>query len=398
MNFKLFKDPFLFIFRFFKKPTFNKLSILFFIVILCLGKLMVAPNPFLCSYQNRTYSFVFSNQAPSGSALNQALLHHAYQWKKIDFDWAIWPLWIHDPYATDLNSSWMKPQWNIKSPQFFLGSYDLGRSVLSNIIYGLYKSLWIGFLSVVIGFLIGVPLSCWMSYFHQKGLRISRVSFIWSILLLTLGLYFVQLLLVFPQFCLNVLIICIFLILSTVLFWKKINAFDKSINIWPDRGLFFGIGIFKAMPVMFVLLLLVNWMHKPGVIFIACILGFFISISLARTTRYLSISESSKDWVLALQSLGFSDSRIVFKHILPQISVQLIPVMALYIGQSILAETTLSFLGMGLSVEEISLGNMMNSARNFPSAWWVVLFPGILVFWIIMVFQNIGRQSREKLI
>jgi peptide/nickel transport system permease protein len=59
-------------------------------------------------------------------------------------------------------------------------------------------------------------------------------------------------------------------------------------------------------------------------------------------------------------------------------------------------ESTLSFLGLGLPLDEISLGSMMHSARNHLSAWWVVLLPGLLVFWMVFSFQKLGKILSEK--
>jgi len=142
---------------------------------------------------------------------------------------------------------------------------------------------------------------------------------------------------------------------------------------------------------MLVLLLCVQWVQKPGVVFISVIMGLFFSVSVSKYIRYLNISETREAYIQSMQALGYSDARIIWMHLMPKILNDIFPLLALGMGSCILAESSLSFLGLGLPVEEISLGNMMHSARNYPGAWWVVLFPGLCVFWLVYTFQMLGK-------
>ena len=71
--------------------------------------------------------------------------------------------------------------------------------------------------------------------------------------------------------------------------------------------------------------------------------------------------------------------------------------MAFGLANIILLEASLSFIGIGLGVDEISLGGLLYSARSNPSAWWVIVFPGLLIFWLVILFNQIGTLFSKEL-
>jgi len=379
-------------FAYWKRKPFLSFSIHFFVLILAGTQILVGPRPFICSHSGELHSFIWKQEAAVGSSLQNELLQKENNWSALSYDWAIWPLLHSDPYATKMEASWKKPGYHTEDGIYFLGTYELGRSVGTNLLYGFRKSLWISFCSVLLGMLIGIPLGGVLSYYHKNGLRISGFLFAGILIGFILVLWSCMVMLHFRQFFWPVLFLLFLLLVISIIYWRLSAKHAANMSVYPDAWLNSGIGLFKSFPSLFLLLLLINWIKKPDTWFMIAIFGFFISVNMARYIRYLMITESSKPWVESLKAIGLADGRIIFVHLIPNLLLSVFPIAAMSMGSVVLSESTLSFLGLGLPLGEISLGSMMHSARNFPTAWWVLLFPGLAVFWMVFSFYQLGNS------
>jgi peptide/nickel transport system permease protein len=102
--------------------------------------------------------------------------------------------------------------------------------------------------------------------------------------------------------------------------------------------------------------------------------------------------------VEAARALGASHRTIILRHILPSATSTIVVYATLALSVPILAEATLSFLGLGLPVDTASLGNMINIDHGYMrQAWWAVTFPGIAVAAIVLAFNFIGDGLRDAL-
>ena len=118
----------------------------------------------------------------------------------------------------------------------------------------------------------------------------------------------------------------------------------------------------------------------------------------ARLTRAQMLSERERDYVQAAQSLGASDPRIVFRHLLPNIAGPIIIQATLSIAGAILAESSLSFLGLGVQPPTPSWGEMLNTARGYlRDAPWMAIAPGSLIFASVLAFNLVGDGLRDAL-
>ena len=118
----------------------------------------------------------------------------------------------------------------------------------------------------------------------------------------------------------------------------------------------------------------------------------------ARITRGEVLSQRERDYVQAAQALGAGDGRLIVRHLLPNISGALIVQTSLAIANAILAEASLSFLGLGIQPPAPSWGSMLNAARGYlTDAPWMALFPGLAIFLAVLAFNLIGDGLREAL-
>lgn len=225
-----------------------------------------------------------------------------------------------------------------KSPFFLLGSDRLGRDLLSRIIYGARISLTVGIIGISISFCLGITIGGLAGYYGGIFDLLSQrlIEIIHSI----------------PH-------IPIFLALAAVM--------PAS---WSPILVYFGITV---------------------------ILGMMDWTGLARAVRAKLFSLREEDYILAAQLMGARTPRILLRHLIPGFISHLIASATITIPAMILAETALSFLGLGLRPPIVSWGVMLNEAQNMNV---VVLYPWLLlpvvpVIGVILAFNFMGDGLRD---
>ena len=118
----------------------------------------------------------------------------------------------------------------------------------------------------------------------------------------------------------------------------------------------------------------------------------------ARVTNGLTLSIRENDYVLAGKSLGSGNMRIMFRHILPNAFAPLIVIMTLQLGNLILAEAGLSFLGIGISAPTSAWGSMVSDGRQFLLELPILsLAPGVAIMLVVFAFNLVGDGLRDAL-
>ena len=136
----------------------------------------------------------------------------------------------------------------------------------------------------------------------------------------------------------------------------------------------------------------------PGLMNVALVLGFTGWVSFAKLERGEVLRIREYSFVEAADSLGCSRPRILLRHILPQtVGINLVNA-TLTMGQMIISEATLSFLGLGVPSPTPTLGGILSDAQEtFFSAWWIVVFPGLALMAIILAINIVGDFLRDYL-
>ena len=221
---------------------------------------------------------------------------------------------------------------------FLLGTDALGRDMLSRVLYGARISLSIGLVGVAISLVLGIVLGGISGYFGGwVDLGIQRL---------------IEIIQCFP---------------SIPLWMALAAALPRD---WSTLQIYFGITI---------ILSLVGW------------------TDLARVVRGRFLSLREDDFILAARLAGASEARIIRKHLLPSFMSHIIASMTLSIPNMILAETSLSFLGIGLTPPAISWGVLLQSAQNvntLATAPWLLL-PGLFVVITVLAFNFLGDGMRD---
>lgn len=127
-------------------------------------------------------------------------------------------------------------------------------------------------------------------------------------------------------------------------------------------------------------------------------IGVSAAPKFVRITRGQVLAVKNEDYVQSARALGASDTRIIGRHILPNVMPPLIVQATITIATAIIAEASLSFLGLGLQPPDPSWGSMLNTAKNFMTqAPWMSIFPGAAIFLVVLGFNMLGDGLRDAL-
>lgn len=154
-----------------------------------------------------------------------------------------------------------------------------------------------------------------------------------------------------------------------------------------------------SFPSIFLLIALIAIL-EPSIDKLILVFAFLSWTGTARLVRGEFLTLKQRDYVLAARTLGMSNSRIIFGQILPNAMGPIIVVATLSVGGFILAESALSFLGLGVQPPTASWGNMLTNAQSvriFRDAWWYPTFPGLMILSTVLSFNFVGDGLRDAL-
>ncbi len=219
------------------------------------------------------------------------------------------------------------------SAEYLLGTDASGRDLLSRLMHGARLSLVLGFVPVCMSLLIGVPFGLLAGY---MGGRVDEI-------LMRVN----DVLLAFPSILLALIVVAVL-----------------------------GQGVVNLM-------IAVGIAHAP---------------SFARVVRGAVLSQVKQEYVQAAVSLGAERPRIVWRHILPNITNSLIVIFTIDFASALLEAAGLSFLGLGVVPPTAEWGSMLADGKNyFFDGWWMILFPGICIFLVVISLNVLGDSLRDAL-
>lgn len=235
---------------------------------------------------------------------------------------------IADPAATSWSAIRKPP-----SELYWLGTDEIGRDILSRMIWGAQASLLAGVVSVLIAVVVGVPFGLLAGYFGGwTDQIISRIT--------------------------DALLATPFLILAIAL------------------AAFLGPSLTNAM----------------------IAIGLSATPIFIRLTRGQVLSVKTEDYVEGARAVGLSDVAIMSRYILPNVFAPVLVQATLTVATAIIAEASLSFLGLGQQPPDPSWGSMLNVAKNFMTqAPWMAWWPGAAIFLVVLGFNLLGDGLRDAL-
>lgn len=251
-----------------------------------------------------------------------------------------------DPATLDLMNGFSKPMEPnlITGESFWLGADDQGRDVFSTILYGMRVSLFVGFTAVLFAMILGVMLGLIAGYVggwtETIIMRIADVQ------------------LTFPA------ILVAMLIFGIAKGFTPVDMRDEM-AIW----------------VLIIAIGLSDW------------------VQFARVVRGATLVEKNKEYVQAAKLIGRKPFAIMLKHILPNVLNPVLVIATISLALAIIAEATLSFLGVGAPPTQPSLGTLIRIGQGylFSGEWWILFFPAITLLALALSANLLGDWLRDAL-
>lgn len=238
-----------------------------------------------------------------------------------------------DPAKQTLLARLRPPGTTFGGITYWLGTDEVGRDLLSRVIYGARASLAVAILSVVVSGIFG------------------------SVLGMIAGLF----------------------------------------RGWTEILLMRATDIVLSIPALLLAILSVAVLG-PGFINLVLVLGFARWPRYARVAYGQTLAVASLPYVTAARLAGASRTRLLFRHVAPNIMAPLVVVATLEFGLMVLFEASLSFLGLGIQPPTPSWGSILASGRNYvATAWWIATFPGLCLFLLVLSINLLGDWLRDSL-
>ena len=220
------------------------------------------------------------------------------------------------------------------SSEHWLGTDEEGRDVLSRIIYGARISLKVGIIASSISLFLGAVLGLLAGFF--KG-------------------------------------------------WVETIIMRFTDVMFGFPALLFMIGITAAVP-------------RPSIEVAMLAIGLVSWPAMARIMRAQVLTVADQEYITAAYSLGYSNRRIILRHVLPNSLAPVIVAFTMSIAGAVMAEASLSFIGLGAQPPEPSWGSMIAFGRmHLRGEWWISVFPGLAVAVMVIGFNLFGEGLRDAL-
>jgi peptide/nickel transport system permease protein len=164
---------------------------------------------------------------------------------------------------------------------------------------------------------------------------------------------------------------------------------------WLDSLLMRLVDVILSIPAIFLFILL-STLLRPNAVTLSFIIAFVGWGSVGRLVRAEALSLRSREFIIATRSVGAGTLRLIARHLVPNALPVMIVAASLAVGQIILAESALSFLGLGIQPPTPSWGNMLSNAQQYyyHSAW-LVVFPGVMIFLVVLAASLLGNAIRD---
>ncbi|WP_030909922.1 ABC transporter permease [Streptomyces sp. NRRL F-5126] len=237
-----------------------------------------------------------------------------------------------DPNAQDLLTRLRPPAWEHGgSSAHLLGTDQLGRDMLSRVIYGSRVSLLVGASAALLAGVIGTAVGLASGY----------------------------------------------------------------LGGWLDKVLMRLADVQLAFPAILLALAIVGFLGS-GLWYVILVLGFTGWVSYARVVRSEVLSLRTRDFVTEARAIGVTDAGIMRRHLLPNVMAPLATIGTLHVAAAIVAEASLSYLGLGVPKETVTWGSMLADGQLYlGTSWWVAVFPGVALMLTSLAVNITGDALRD---
>ncbi|MBD5519935.1 MAG: ABC transporter permease [Lachnospiraceae bacterium] len=177
-----------------------------------------------------------------------------------------------------------------------------------------------------------------------------------------------------------------------------IGVFSGLAPKWLDDCLMRFTEIFLSIPSLLLVIMIQAILGKANVFSISFVIGITSWTSIAKVVRTEVKQIRDSEYVIAARCMGAGFLRIMWRHLTPNFISSIMFMVVMNIRAAMVAESTLSFMGMGLPLEVISWGSMLSLAERslLSGAWWIILVPGAFLVVTLLCITDIGNYLRKS--
>ena len=408
------------------------LYLLFGLIILAIFAPYIANDrPLYAEYKGNTLYPAFASDTKKDSIYNisgefiEVLQYDITDWRMLDLTSVIWAPIPYSPSSMDrYNRDYASPSGKqrfknsegeiIDIPSRFrhrLGTDGIGRDLASGLIHGTRISLMVGVVAMGIASLIGIILGALAGFFGDTRLKMPRIKYWMTLFGVFMGVFYAfgqRKYILADAFGESVsegvlqILISISLILIIVFVCRKFSTLinnkylNNPTNVPIDSFVSRGIELLNSIPRL-LLIITITAVVERSIWIVMIIIGLTSWTGIARFTRAELLRIRSLEFVQASESLGFSSTRTIFQHALPNALAPVFVSIAFGIASAILIESSLSFLGIGVPTDIVTWGSLLNLGRQNLEAWWLIIYPGMAIFLTITIYNMIAEASRDAL-
>ena len=318
------------------------LFVAFLVAVAVFAPAIAGTKPVLCRYKGRLYApclgYFDRRWEPAIFAKDKFRgTYPANLAAKDPESWAIWPLFFQDPYRSVRADEWPgRPENPAKdegrpSRVNLFGTDQAGVDVLAKMVHGTTIALLVGFVSMGIAGTIGILVGAVGGYFGG----------------------------------------------------------------WVDSVTSRATEIVMCIPTLVLILAIIAILEKPTIWHTMAIISMTGWTGIARLTRGEFLRLKNAEFVMAARAAGAGPLRIMLRHILPNALAPVLVPITFGIASAILTESSLSFLGFGPPPPTASWGSILNDARSNLTMWWLVVFPGLAIFFTVLAYNLVGEGLQE---
>jgi peptide/nickel transport system permease protein len=407
----------------------------FFLLIAVLADVLANSQPLVVHYKGNTWFPAFSSIlhpkrteqiTDPVTGAKEEIQFDIVNWQALESDFIVFPLVPWSPGKPDpLNRDYTGPfdeqvmktmdgkivpaNWHFRH---YLGTDQQGNDLLTTLIYGSRVSLKVGLFSAFIAAFFGILFGAFSGYYGNDRLKLPRGVYVLGWIGFLLGIFwgFVSRAFVLSDafrdgFWTSVLQLfwsCCLPIIGLILFgyvgkWiAKLPFARERVNVPLDGFIQRFTEVFNSLPKLLIIITLAAVFREKSVGMVIGIIGLTNWPSVSRFTRAEMLRIRELSYIEAARSMGMTDMRVMFKHALPNAFAPVFIEIAFIVAGSIVAESSLSFLGIGVPDDVYTWGAVLSTGRQQFDAWWMVVFPGAAIFITVLLFQLIGERLRES--
>ncbi len=369
------------------------------------GDFIANEKPIYCRIAGESHWPIFKSYLVNAGVSKWDSQFLQSDWQEHPYEVVFYPPIPYSPYSQDRqNSGYLSPfaKQDIESNRFrhWLGTDQIGRDVMAGMIHGTRIALSVGIVAMFVAALIGISLGALAGYFGDEQIRISRARLFFNLLGASLAVFFGFISRSYElaegggsSWLISWgIILGVMILVNLPIKWlNRIPVLGHRFSLPVDLLIMRLIEIVNSIPGLLLILALLALVTSPSIYTVMIIIGLIAWTNIARFVRAELLRIRSLAYIESAKALGLQEWQIMLRHALPNALTPILISIAFGIAGAILLEAFLSFIGLGIPLDQVSWGSMLNEARLQFTAWWLAIFPGIAIFLTVLSFNLVGE-------